>query len=133
MVLNPCQDYKILKNNNLNSFILSEIWRTVKKLYSKCPIIIRSNYPFFFLIEGNKYFCISYFYFEKPLFPFYAEVRFAIRTIYFPNSFFTLGNRIKSPIMLGNTKAKIMASENLMTASNVMAAPSTVNNKNTIL
>ena len=35
--------------------------------------------------------------------------------------------------MLGNTMAKIMASENLITASKVMAAPSTVNRRNITL
>ena len=35
--------------------------------------------------------------------------------------------------MLGNTRANIMASENLITASKVMAAPKTVNIKYMIL
>ena len=49
---------------------------------------------------------------------------------YLFNSSFTLGKRIKSPIMFGNTNASIMASENAQTEDISPAAPITIKIRN---
>ena len=59
--------------------------------------------------------------------------RFFMALRYSFNANFTFGNRKSNPIMLGKTKAKIMASENLITASKVAAEPITTKSKNKIL
>ena len=49
---------------------------------------------------------------------------------YFVNSFFTIGNKKYSPTMLGNTIAKIIASENAHIEFILAAEPITTNIKN---
>ena len=46
---------------------------------------------------------------------------------------FNTGNRKNNPIMFGKTSAKIIASENLITASNVAAEPITTKIRNNAL
>ena len=60
----------------------------------------------------------------------YPFLRGAIALKYFPNSSFTLGNKINKPIIFGKTKAKIIASEKAHTEDISPAAPITINNKN---
>ena len=52
---------------------------------------------------------------------------------YLSSSSFTLGYRKNRPIIFGNTKARIIASENLITASSLTAAPITTKAKNSNL
>ena len=51
---------------------------------------------------------------------------------YLSNCFLTTGKRINNPIIFGNTNARIIASENLITASKVAPAPITTKTKNKI-
>jgi hypothetical protein len=49
---------------------------------------------------------------------------------YLANSILILGMRIITPIILGTTMAKIMASEKSITEPKVMVAPKMIKNKN---
>ena len=49
--------------------------------------------------------------------------------MYFDNSFFTFGAKITNPIILGNTIAKIIASEKSITAPKLIDEPTTTKNK----
>ena len=85
-----------------------------KKIPFRCPLV---NLKWDFMVFYLKFYA---------LLPLMASTYFVISSL-------TLGNKKNKPIIFGNTNARIIASENLITASNVAAAPITTNNKNNIL